>query len=75
MPRFFAEMPATETFRSGWALAQVVTDGFPLSHASPETLALAEQTLAGELPAAVRRSMTDGTDVLRRALASIERFG
>jgi len=75
VPRFFAEMPATETFRSGWSLAQVVADGFPTAHATRECLALAEQTLAGDLPAAVRRSMTDGTDVLRRALASQERFG
>ena len=74
VPRFFTEMPATETFRSGWSLAQVVADGFPVAHATRESLALAEQTLAGDLPAAVRRSMTDGTDVLRRALASIERF-
>ncbi len=75
VPRFFAEMPATETFRSGWSLAQVVADGFPTAHATRECLALAEQTLAGDLSAAVRRSMTDGTDVLRRALASQELFG
>ena len=35
--------------------------------------ALAEQTLAGELPAAVRRSLTDGTDALRRAVTSLTR--
>ena len=34
VPRFFAEMPATETFRSGWSLAQVVADGFPIAHAT-----------------------------------------
>ncbi len=73
--RFFAEMPATAAFRSGWALGQIVTDAFPLVHASPETLALAEETLAQDLPAAVRRSMTDGTDVMRRAVASVRRFG
>ncbi len=73
--RFFTEMPATAEFRSGWALGQVVTDAFPLSHTTPETLALAEAALAGDLPAAVRRSMTDGTDALRRAVTSVGRFG
>jgi len=70
--RFFVEMPATAAFRSGWSLGQVVADGFPLSHATPDVLVLAEQALAGELHPAVRRSMTDGTDVLRRAVAAIE---
>ena len=57
MSRFFVEMPGTAEFRSGWALGQIVSDAFPLAHASPETLELAEHTLAGELPAAVRRSL------------------
>ena len=74
VPRFFAEMPRTAGWRSGWALGQVVSDAFPLSHATPETLALAEQALAGELPAPVRRSMVDGTDIVRRAVRSLERF-
>ena len=75
VPRFFAEMPGTADFRSGWALGQIVSDAFPLSHSSADTLELAEQALAGELPAAVRRSVTDGTDVLRRAVTSLHRFG
>ena len=73
--RFFGEMPGTAEFRSGWALGQIVSDAFPLAHASPDTLQLAEHTLAGELPAAVRRSLTDGTDALRRAVRSLTRFG
>ena len=59
-------------FANGPAL---VTDAFPLSHTTPETLALAEAALAGDLPAAVRRSLTDGTDALRRAVTSVGRFG
>ncbi len=73
--RFFVEMPGTAEFRSGWALGQIVSDAFPLAHSSADTLELAEQALAGELPAAVRRSLTDGTDVLRRAVTSLQRFG
>ena len=73
--RFFTEMPGTGSFRSGWALGQVVSDAFPVSHATSATVSLAEAALAGDLPAAVRRSMADGTDVLRRAVASLERFG
>ena len=73
--RFFAEMPGTAEFRSGWALGQIVSDAFPLAHSSADTLELAEDTLAGELPAAVRRSLTDGTDALRRAVTSLRRFG
>ena len=74
--RFFDEMPRTAAFRSGWALGQVVADVFPLAHSDPTTLELAEQTLArGDLPAAVRRSMTDGADALRRAVVSLARFG
>ena len=72
--RFFVEMPDTAEFRSGWALGQVVTDAFPLAHATAGTLQLAEATLAGQLPAAVRRSLTDGTDALRRAVTSQRRF-
>jgi aminopeptidase N len=73
--RFFDEMPDTAAFRSGWALGQIVSDAFPLAHASSDTLELAERALAGELPAAVRRSVTDGTDALRRAVTSQRRFG
>jgi aminopeptidase N len=75
VPRFFGEMPGTAEFRSGWALGQIVSDAFPLAHTSPGTLELAELTLAGDLPAAVRRSLTDGTDALRRAVRSLGRFG
>ena len=71
MSRFFVEMPGTAEFRSGWALGQIVSDAFPLAHSSADTLELAEHTLAGELPAAVRRSLTDGTDALRRAVTSL----
>ena len=74
VPRFFAEMPGTAEFRSGWALAQVVSDAFPLSHATPAALELADEALAAELPGPVRRSMVDGADALRRAVRSLARF-
>ena len=40
----------------------------------PETVRLAEQTLAGDLPDPVRREIVDCLDQLRRALTSLERF-
>ncbi len=75
VPRFFTDMPATARLRSGWALPQVITASFPVLAASPEVLALAEATLAGELDAQVRRALTDGTDILRRAVRAQQRFG
>ncbi|BAK37358.1 aminopeptidase N [Microlunatus phosphovorus NM-1] len=74
LPRFFAEMPLTAALRSGWALGQVVSDAFPLSHATRATLELAEAALATDLAAPVRRSMVDGTDIVRRAVRSLARF-
>jgi len=73
--RFFTEMPATAALRSGWALLQVITASFPVLAASPAVLELAEASLAADLDPKVRRAMTDGTDILRRAVRSRERFG
>ncbi|HEU5270424.1 MAG TPA: ERAP1-like C-terminal domain-containing protein, partial [Jatrophihabitans sp.] len=75
VPRFFAEMPGTARLRSGWALPQVITASFPVLAASPAVLELAEATLAGELDPKVRRALTDGTDILRRAVRAQQRFG
>jgi aminopeptidase N len=74
--RYFAEMPATTAHRSGWALARVVLLAYPTVAATPDTLELAERTLArADLDSGVRRSLVDGTDVLRRAVSSLSRFG
>ena len=79
LPRFFAEMPATAEHRHGWALARVILSAFPVAAASPQVLELAEASLAGdrgaELDPAVRRSFIDGTDTLRRAVRSLQRYG
>ena len=79
LPRFFAEMPATARHRHGWALGSVILRAFPVSAASPEVLRLAEQALTGpraaELELPVRRAFVDGTDALRRATRSLQRYG
>ncbi|MFL6163059.1 MAG: aminopeptidase N [Jatrophihabitantaceae bacterium] len=73
--RFFADMPGTARLRSGWALPQVISAAYPVLSAAPEVLELAEATLAGDLDPKVRRALTDGTDVIRRAVRSRQRFG
>jgi aminopeptidase N len=79
LPRFFTEMPATARHRHGWALARVILIAFPVAAASGDVLRLAEDALAGsradQLDRAVRRSFVDGTDRLRRAVRSLQRFG
>ncbi len=74
--RFFDEMPATARHRHGWALAHVVLAAFPSAVASPDVLTLADVAIARPgLDPAVRRSFVDGADPLRRAIASLNRYG
>jgi aminopeptidase N len=74
--RFFREINATADFRSGWALGQVVSRAFPAAANSRSTLVLAEDLLAsGELAPGIRRPLAEATDLLRRAVASVEKFG
>ncbi len=73
--RYFAEIGATASFRSGWALGEVAGKAYPWTAAGPDTLRMAEAALAGDLPGPVRRALLDGTDRLRRAVRSLERFG
>ena len=77
LPRYFAELPATAAFRHGWALGAVILKSFPVTAASPRVLALAEDTVAGDraMEPAVRRALVDGTDTLRRAVRSLQRYG
>ena len=72
--RYFDDIAATAGFRSGWVLGEVATRSFPWTSVTAETLARAEHLLTTELAAPVRRSVVDGTDRLRRALTSLNRF-
>ncbi|MFX4272565.1 aminopeptidase N [Propionibacteriaceae bacterium Y1685] len=72
--RYFADIDRTRDFRTGWALGRVALDAFPMNWPDRRTLELAEQTLATELHPAVRRSVSDGTDQLRRAVRSLDAF-
>jgi aminopeptidase N len=56
-------------------LGEVAARAYPWSVATPETLHLAEQTLAGELASPLRRALVDGTDRIRRAVRSLATFG
>lgn len=74
LPRFFPEVAATASFRSGFALELLCDYSYPVSLTSPELLALADAALAGELPPGVRRPFTDRTDAARRAVRSQHKF-
>jgi aminopeptidase N len=74
--RYFTEVGATATFRSGWTLGEVAARAYPWTAATPDTLTMAEAALADTLlPGPVRRAVLDGTDKLRRAIRSLQRFG
>ncbi|HWJ52376.1 MAG TPA: aminopeptidase N, partial [Propionibacteriaceae bacterium] len=73
--RYFAEIGVTAEFRTGWVLGEVAARAYPWTAANLETLSLAEAALAGNLPGPVRRAVLDGTDRLRRAVRSLQRFG
>lgn len=73
--RYFAEIGATAEFRSGWSLAEVASWAFPRFATEPRTLDLAEQTLSAQLAPGLSRSLVDGTDKLRRAVAAGLRYG
>ena len=74
--RFFEGIDATAAFRSGWALGQVVLRAFPVCSNSRTTLELAERLLAADrLSPGVRGPLTEATDLLRRAVESVEKYG
>jgi aminopeptidase N len=74
-PRYFDEIVSTASFRAGWALGRVALLAFPVEAATEENLARAERTLErSDLAAPLRRSLTDGTDQLRRAVRALGRF-
>jgi aminopeptidase N len=71
--RYFAEMPATAAFRTGWALGRAALLAFPID-APADALPLAERVLARpDLAPQIRRSLADGTDELRRAVRARNR--
>jgi len=73
--RYFSEIGSTAQFRTGWPLGEVAARAYPWSVATPETLQLADQTLAGDLASPLRRALVDGTDRMRRAVRSLATFG
>ena len=74
VPRYFAEIADIADFRTGWVVGDVTGRAYPWCATADATLELAERTLAGEVPSGVRRALVDGTDKLRRAVASLARF-
>jgi aminopeptidase N len=73
--RYFEEVGQMATFRHGWSLGKVALLAYPSPASTPETLAHAEQALVrGGFSAPVARALVDGTDRLRRAVASRRRF-
>ncbi len=73
--RYFADLPATAAFRNGWVVQLSCLAGYPRYAASEETAQLAEAALAGSaLDQFARRAISDGTDDLRRLLASRAAF-
>ena len=68
--RWFAEIPATAAFRTGWALTAIADRAFPALAVSSETLGLVEEfTARTDASPALRRGAADAGDDLRRALA------
>ena len=73
--RYFAEIGGTARFREGWALGPGRDAGVPADRGHARTrCALADAALGTDLAAQVRRAVVDGTDRLRRAVASLRRW-
>ncbi|HYO31615.1 MAG TPA: aminopeptidase N [Nocardioidaceae bacterium] len=76
VPRYFTEIPATASLRTGAVVASVARLAYPRFAVSPETLRLSSRCLDDpSLPELARRSISDRTDDLRQAVASREKFG
>ncbi len=68
--RYFAEIAGTSAFRSGWVVSETARLAYPAYAVEPETLQRADRLLGDRsLEPGLRRSLADGTDDLRRALA------
>jgi aminopeptidase N len=72
--KYFAEMPAMMTVRSGFSAERVALTAYPALVIEPRTRQLAADLLAGSgLSTILRRVVVDADDDVRRALES--RFG
>jgi len=72
--KYFQLIAATADFRRGWVLGEVASRAFPITAVSAETVGWAEELLGTDLAPPVRRAVVDGTDRLRRALRSLEKY-
>ena len=73
--RYFTELPATVSFRSGWVVMASCTAIYPRFSAREAVLGYAERALGGtDLDPFARRAISDGTDDLRRLMASHAAF-
>jgi aminopeptidase N len=69
--RYFAEMPEMMTLRSGFTAERVALTAYPSLVVEPATRELAAELLGrDDLPAILRRVVTDADDDVRRALRS-----
>jgi aminopeptidase N len=73
--RYFAEIAATASLRSGWVVGRLAGLAYPSTAVSSATLQRTSQLLErADLAVAIRRAVTDQGDDLRRALTSRETF-
>jgi aminopeptidase N len=73
--RYFAEIAGTEKLRSGWVLSRSVLLAFPTGFVDDAVVAKATAIAADEsVSAIVRRSISDGADDLKRAVAVRQAF-
>jgi len=71
--RYFAELPASQEWRSGLLLAKLGSAGYPVSSVYPSTVEAAERMLAMPgLNTQFERAVADSTDDLRRAIRQRE---
>ncbi len=74
--RYFAEIEATATLRSGWVVKRLASLAFPRTAVDAATLRSADSLLGrAALDQHIRHSVTDAADDLRRALGARVRFG
>jgi aminopeptidase N len=69
--RYFREIRATATLRSGWVVGRVAARAYPHTHPTPATVAASTELLAdASLPSPIRRAVVDMGDDLRRVLGA-----
>jgi aminopeptidase N len=74
-PRWFAEMPATATFRGGYALRDLARVSFPMLVVDEANRDRArELAVRDDVDSAIRRVASDGSVELTRGLAARARF-